>query len=98
MCYRLDDRELTDPGCNSRISKHGRPRNVRRDLLEQFYPFPAQAVLELDKAGGVTAWARQALDEPSADRVGDVDEYDWYGARRLQERSHGGRASCQDDI
>jgi hypothetical protein len=30
-------------------------RNLRRDLLEYFQPFAAQAAIELHKAGGVAA-------------------------------------------
>jgi hypothetical protein len=33
--------------------------NARRDLFENFQPFPAQGVFELNKAGGVSAGRRR---------------------------------------
>src|SRR5207245_2696152 len=65
-----DDRELADPRGDGGIPKNRRPRYARHDLLEQLQPFPAQAVLELQKAGSVAAWPCQALDETGANRSG----------------------------
>ena len=76
-------RELADPGRYGGIPKDRRSRHARRDLLEQFQPFPAQAVFELHEAGGVAARPRQAIDEAGADRIGDDREHDRHGAGRL---------------
>ena len=34
----------------------------------------------------------------AADRIGDLHEHDWHGARRLLERRHGRAARAQDDV
>ena len=60
------------PAVYGGIPKDRRSRHARRDLFEQFQPFPAQAVFELHKAGGVAARPRQAIDEAGADRIGDT--------------------------
>ena len=70
--HRLDGGKLADPAARCRIAKDRRSRHARRDLLEQFQPFAAQAVFELDETGGVAARPRQALDQAGADRVGDI--------------------------
>ena len=61
---------------------------ARRNLLEQFQPFPAHTVFERREAGRIAAWPCQARDEATADRIGDDHEYDRQAARRLQQRSH----------
>ena len=53
------------------IAKDRHSRHAWRDLLEQFEPFPAHAVFELRKAGGVAARPRQAVDEAGGDRIDD---------------------------
>jgi hypothetical protein len=73
----------TDPGGYGGIPKDRRSRHARRDLLEQIQPFPAQAIFILDKAGGVAARPRQAIDEAGADRISDKREYYRHGAGRL---------------
>ena len=65
------------------IPKDCRSRHARRDLLEQFQPFPAHAVFELDKTGGVAARPRQAVDEAGADRIEGLREHDRHGAASL---------------
>ena len=72
-----------DPGGYGCIPKDRRSRHARRDLLEQFQPFPAQAIFVLDKARGVAARPRKAIDEAGADRIGDKREYYRHGAGRL---------------
>ena len=47
--HGLDDGELADPRGYGGIPKDRYSRHARRDLLEQFQPFPAQAVFELIK-------------------------------------------------
>ena len=79
----LDGAPQADPGGYGCIPKDRRSRHGRCDLLEQFQPFPAQAIFVLDKARGVAARPREAIDEAGADRVGDIVEHDWHGAGRL---------------
>jgi hypothetical protein len=52
-------------------------------LFEQFQPFPAQAIFELNETGCIAARSRQAINEPGADRVGDYHKHDGHGAGRL---------------
>ena len=47
--------------------------------------FAADAEFELDEPGGVAARPRQALDEASADRIGNDREHDRYGTGYLQQ-------------
>jgi hypothetical protein len=66
------------------VPKDGRPRYARGDLLEQFQPFPLDAVFELDKSGGVAARPRQTMDEACANGVGENDKDYWYSAGSLE--------------
>jgi hypothetical protein len=77
---------------------HCRPRHRRRDLLEQFQPFPAQRVFKPKNTGRIAAWLGHALDKAGTDLVGDIVEHDWHGASRLQQRPHARIASCSDDV
>jgi hypothetical protein len=52
----------------------------------------------LQKASGVAARPRGALNEPGSDRVGHNDEYNWQRAARLQQRPDGDAAGRQYDI
>ena len=45
--------------------------------------FPLMPYSNCDKAGGVAARPRQAIDEAGADRIGDDREHDRHGAGRL---------------
>src|SRR5262249_52051842 len=74
--YRLDGAELSAAGCNRRIAKDCYPFNARRNLAKKFEPFPAHAVFERSKSGGVGPWTRKALDESAADWVGVDGEHD----------------------
>jgi hypothetical protein len=56
---------------------------VTADSESTVQPFPAQTVFKHEKAGGVAARPRQALDETGADRVNDKHEHDRHGAGRL---------------
>ena len=47
--HRLDRGELANPGGYGSITKDRRSHHTRRDLFEQFQPFPAQAKFELGK-------------------------------------------------
>src|SRR6516165_592945 len=53
----LDGSELSDPGCNSGVSKNCSSRNAGGDLLEQFKKFSADAVFKQHKAGSIAARA-----------------------------------------
>jgi hypothetical protein len=81
-----------------RIPKDGHSHDARRNLLEQFQPFPTYAVFGRQETGGIAAWPRQVVDEASANRIGDDREHDWHGAGRLQQRPHGRGAMGQDDV
>jgi hypothetical protein len=67
--HGLHDGELTNPGTYVGIPKGRCACHARRNLLEQFQPFPAKTVFKEQKAGGITARPRQAVDEASADRI-----------------------------
>ena len=60
--------------------------------------FAAQAVFELDEAGGIAARPRQALDKAVADRIDSLGEHDRHGAARLLQRHHGRADAGQDHI
>ena len=96
--HGLDGGKLAGAGALGGIPKDRRSRYVRRDLLEQFQPFPAHAVFDIHETGGVAARPRQAVDEAGADRIGDNREHDRHGAGRLQQRPHGRGAVGQDDV
>jgi len=66
----LDSGELAESGLAGLIAQHRCPRHARRNLLEQFQPFPACAVFEQRKTGGVAAGPCQAPDQARADRIG----------------------------
>src|SRR5262245_1274281 len=88
-------------GCSSGcglVPDDGSARCVRRDLLEQFQPFSAQAVLELHEAGGISSRLGQAFDKPSADRISNGRENDRHRASCLCQFSHHGAASRNNDI
>ncbi len=78
--HGLDGAPQADPGGYGGIPNDPRSRHARRDLLEQFQPFPAQAIVILDKAGGVAARPRQAMDEAGTDRIGNKHKYDRHRA------------------
>jgi hypothetical protein len=79
----LDCGKLPDPCGYGWIPKDRHSRQIWRDLLEQFQPFPAQAVFECDETGGITAGPRQTLDETGANWIKDSREYNRHGAGRL---------------
>jgi hypothetical protein len=54
--------------------------------------------VEYRESGGVAARPRQARDEASANRVGDIHKYDRHRARRLSQRPGDRRADGQDHI
>jgi hypothetical protein len=80
------------------IPKNSRSRYMRRDLLKQFQPLPAQTVFEHHESGGVAAWPRQAADYAGAHRIGDAREYDWHRVRVLLDCRYAWRASGKNDV
>src|SRR5262249_17320820 len=56
--YSLNSAELAEPGGYGGIAEDRRARHARRDLFEQFQPFPAQSIFELHEARGVAARPR----------------------------------------
>ena len=60
------------PGAYAGSRRTASSRHVRRDLLEQFQPFPGHAEFELHEAGGVAARPRQAVDEAGGDRIDEM--------------------------
>ena len=59
----------------------GHPCHARRDLLKQLQPFPSDGKFESGESGQISTGLGQAGDQTRANRIGKVDEYDWYGAR-----------------
>src|SRR5262245_19383728 len=57
--------------------------------IERFQPFSAHREFEIEKSGNVAARSRQIGDEPTAEWIDDVDEYDRNGLRFIYECSHG---------
>ena len=97
-CHRLHRTKLTGSKGEVGIAKDRHLLHARRDFLEKLQPFCADAILESDKAGGVAARARQAIDKAGTNRIGRYCKHDRYRARRLQQRSRCGAAICEDDV
>ena len=91
-------RKLADAGGECGIPKDRRARHARRDLLEQFQPFAAQAVFELRETGGVAARPRQAVDEAGADRIDDMANTIGTVRVACSNAANGRRAMSQDDV
>jgi hypothetical protein len=94
----LDGTKLTDSGRIGGISEDSHSRYARRDLLEEFQPFPAQTVFEIHKAGGVAARSGQGIDHASTDRIGDLHEHDRQGAGDVLQRRYARGATSQDYV
>jgi hypothetical protein len=96
--YGLDRAKLAGSCGRSWVSHDCCSGHTRSNLFEQLQPLPAQAVFELHKSGGVTAWAREIVDEAAADRVGDDHEYDGHGVRHFQQGPERHAAVRDDDV
>src|SRR5829696_3594018 len=83
--YGLDCAELADPGGYGSIAKDRSARHTRRDLFNQFQPFPGQSIFELNEARGVAARPRQAIDKASTTWISHECKHDWHGAGRPQQ-------------
>src|SRR5262245_28473465 len=73
-------------------------RVTRGPISEQLYPFPAEAVFEKDKSGGIAARPRQILDKAGTDRVDGDREHNRDGTGQSQQRPHGCAAGSQNDV
>ena len=96
--HGLDGAELADPARIGGIAKNSSSFHARRDLLEQFQPFPAQTVFESHEAGYVAARLGQAVDKAGADRISNVHEHDRHAPARLLQRRHAQGAADQDHV
>src|SRR6516164_4826726 len=94
----LDRAELAGPGRYTKTLKEPHSLYAGRDLLEQLQPFPADAVFIQHKTSSVAARLREAIDEPGADRFGNLDEHDRHGTSRPQQRPRGCTGNSQDDV
>jgi hypothetical protein len=88
------------------IEYEGGASSFRRNLLEQLQPFAAHPGFEVSQAGQIATRICQALNKTAANRVGNVDEYDWYsidlameyaGCRCAINENHAWSCSCQLD-
>src|SRR5262245_20571963 len=84
--HRLDHRELADAGPARWVTEHCHTRHAGRNLLEQFQPFPGEAVFKLSEAGSVAARPRHAFDKSRTDWIDDLRKHDREGTRHLQHR------------
>jgi hypothetical protein len=77
-----------------------RPNTIyrRRKLLEQFQPFHDDRILIKREAGGVATGSRQTWDEPTADRIADLNEHNRYRLSCLFQPLQGGRGRGDDNI
>src|SRR6516164_11380321 len=50
--------------------------DVRRQLLEQFEPFPSEAGFEIQEAGGVAPWSSQSCQISGPSRIGGIRKDD----------------------
>src|SRR5262245_38857507 len=57
--HGLNDGKLARAGSQDSVTKHYSPRQSRRNLLQQFQPFPAETKFELGKTGDIALWPRQ---------------------------------------
>ena len=84
----LNDGKLARSPALRRVAKHRDPGHTWRDLFQQFQPFSAEGVFRSHEAGDVAARLRQALDEASADRIGDPHEDHRHRVGDRLERRH----------
>ena len=81
-----------------RFPQDGRARDRWSDHLEQFHPFPAQAVFKLDEASDIAARPRHALNVSVPDWVDALRENDRYGTGHLLQCKRGCADPRQDHI
>jgi len=96
---RVDHRQVfRDIRCRLRIEQNRDPLDAGRDLLEQFEQLATHSWLGAGKPRHIAAWLRQALDESLSDRIGDQNEYDWYGVGFGLHYRRDGRAFSNDGV
>jgi hypothetical protein len=94
----LYDGELADSRSARWITKYCYPRQARRDLLEQFQPFPGEAVFKLGKSGDVPARPRHAFDKTRSEWIDHLRKHDRRDRRRFQHRLEHYVTGNKDDL
>src|SRR5262249_9589708 len=79
----LDHAELGGSGRVSLIAKNRDAPHVRRNLLQQIEPFPADIEFEVGKASGIPPWSSKVFNETPPDCVGSLNEDDRQRAGHL---------------
>ena len=64
-----------------RIEQQQDPSNTWGNILKDFEPFAPHGVLVGREPGDIASGMRKARNKASFDRVGNLDEHDWYRAR-----------------
>ena len=86
--HGLDHAEQGHSGGSSGVAQDRHSRHAGRDLFEECQPFPAGAVFERGKAGGVAAGSRQTGNKSSPDGISYNREHNRYGAGHLEQRPY----------
>src|SRR5262245_24105196 len=60
--------------CGLRVVKHCDSGNLRRNLVQKFYPLASHSELEICDSGNVAARPCEACDETCSDRVDDLQK------------------------
>src|SRR5262245_9733368 len=81
-----------------RVEEERRALGGRGDLLQGFQPFPAHREFKIEKAGDVATRSRHVGDEASAERINNVHEQDWDGARFLHQRGYGRCTHADNEV
>src|SRR5262249_26008982 len=74
------------------------PRDVWPNFLKQLKPFPAQSVFVDRKSRRIAAWPVQAVDETSAERIGDVGKDDRHSRVKTPQRRHAQSTAGENDV
>jgi hypothetical protein len=95
---RLVLAQLVQVSSRAAVIKHGDARDARHGLLEKGEPLGAEIRVDVGGARDVSAWPRQARDQPGADQVAGAADDDRDRAGRALERKGRGRALRDDDV
>ena len=96
--HGLNDGKLGVTGPQKGIAKDRHSLHVWCDLPEQLQPFPADAVFDRHKTGGVATRPRQALHVAADNRIGGLYKHDRHGAGHLLQMTQGHTAIGQEDV
>ena len=96
--HRSNGAELSNACRSGGVTKHQGSGHVGRDLLEQFGPFAAHAVFEIQEAGDIAAWVRHALYEASTNRIWNIHEHNRDGTSGLLQRRNCHAAYAYDHV